>query len=257
MSSELAEQGVIGRERTKSLGTLSGFSTGAVETAEMLDAFLTDPVGYVSAIGQVVSEIDNIDEIIRQLPASIEQRQQQNNPHEEGTDAYRAYRQGWYEGYIGFMLLESAVPAGELGKAAKSSSKLQSAVNTLDKAGRLSKAAKYAAKTADTAKAPVRYTGYQLSRGLTATKAIGQQTGRKLLDGAQTAGRKVRWARHADQMDARTARLVADGGTDFQRAVYRAADSDAIDSYHQLHRGVTRIDELDGAAKTRSHHRRS
>ncbi|MEF8976507.1 MAG: VWA domain-containing protein [Halapricum sp.] len=254
VSSELAEQGVVGRERTKSLGTLSGFSTGAVETAEMLDGFLTDPVSYVSAIGQVVSEIDNIDEIIRQLPASIEQRQQQNNPHEEGTDAYRAYRQGWYEGYIGFMVLESAVPAGELGKAAKSSSKLQSAVNTLDKAERLSKAAKYAAKTADTAKAPARYTGYQLSWGLTATKAIGQQTGRKLLDGAQTAGQKVRWARHAEQMDSRTARLVADGGTDFQRAVYRAADSDAIDSYQQLHRGVTRIDELDGAAKTRAKH---
>ncbi|MEF8880935.1 MAG: hypothetical protein V5A34_00230 [Halapricum sp.] len=100
-------------------------------------------------------------------------------------------------------------------------------------------------------------TGYQLSRGLTARKVISEATGRKLLDGDRTTGQKVRWARHAEQMDSRTARLVADGGTDFQRAVYRAADSDAIDSYQQLHRGVTRIDELDGAAKTRSHHRRS
>ncbi|WP_229125175.1 hypothetical protein [Halapricum desulfuricans] len=185
---------------------------------------MTDPIGHLKTTAQVVSQLDEMDELIRQLPASVETQQKRNNPHEEGTQAYRAYRQGWYEGYLGYLVLETALPSGQLGKAAKSSSKFQRAVQTLDKAGRLSKAAKYAAKTADTAKAPVRYTGYQLSRGLAATKTIGQQTGRHLLEGARTTAKQVRWARHTRRMDAATARLAADGGADFRRGMYRAAD---------------------------------
>jgi hypothetical protein len=251
VANKLAEEGILGRDLIESLGMLSGFSTGAVETAEMFAAFMSDPVGYIAALQDVIGAVDNLDEVIRQLPASVADQQQQNNPHEEGTDEYEAYRTGWYKGYVGYMVLETAMPGGQVGRAAKSSNRLQRAVDTLDSAGRLSKAARYASRTADVSKAPVRYTGYQLSRGLSAAKGISQQTGRKLLDGASTVGQQVRWARHADEMDAQTLRIIADGGTNFRRDVYRAADSDAIDSYQQLQRGLGRIDDLDSPrAKT-------
>ncbi|QSG07521.1 vWFA domain containing protein [Halapricum desulfuricans] len=137
VATKLSAEGIVGYEQTKSLGTLSGLSTGGVETAEMLQAMVTDPVGYLKTTAQVVSQLDEMDELIRQLPASVETQQKRNNPHEEGTQAYRAYRQGWYEGYLGYLVLETALPSGQLGKAAKSSSKFQRAVQTLDKAGRL------------------------------------------------------------------------------------------------------------------------
>jgi hypothetical protein len=81
---------------------------------------------------------------------------------------------------------------------------------------------------------------------------IGQQTGQKLLAGAKTTGQKLRWARHVDEFDTRTARIVADGGETFRESVYRAADSDAIGFYKQLDRAVRKIDDLDGARKARA-----
>ncbi|QSG07522.1 hypothetical protein [Halapricum desulfuricans] len=53
-------------------------------------------------------------------------------------------------------------------------------------------------------------------------------------------------------MDAATARLAADGGADFRRGVYRAADSEAIDSFDQIDDAVRKIDELDGPANRRA-----
>lgn len=149
------------------------------------------------------------------------------------------------------MVLEAAVPTGELSRAAKSSNRLQRTVNTLDETGHLSTAARYTARAADTARAPARYAGTQLTRGLAASKTFGDDVARRLLHEARTAGQKVRWARHADELSSQSARLVADGGVDFRRAVYRAAESDAVD-YAQLDRALRRIDDLDGATQVRA-----
>ena len=53
-------------------------------------------------------------------------------------------------------------------------------------------------------------------------------------------------------MDAETARLAADGGADFRRGVYRAADSEAIDSFDQIDNAVRKIENLDGPANHRA-----
>lgn len=225
---------------------------GAIETAEMVEAIVTDPIGYLNAVGTVIDHLDDLDKIIAQIPKSIKAQQDLNNPHDEGTDAYAAFQRGWYEGYVTYMVLESAVPAGKLGQTAKNSKRLQSAVDKLDRTGHLRAAAKYTSQAVDTAKAPARYAGTQATRVLAASKSYGKDVGRGLLDGAKTVGQKIKWARHADEFSPQSARLVADGGVDFRRAVYRAADSDALDSYAQLDRAIKTIDDLDGTAKIRA-----
>lgn len=256
-AARLAEEGVVGQQQIHDLGLLSGLSTGAVETAEFIEAFLSDPVGFVAGIADVIAAIPDLPEIIAALPEAIESQQDRNNPHDEDDEEelYDTYRQGWYEGYVGYFVLESLLPAGELGRALQSSNRLQNTVSALDRGGDLAKAARYAGQARHAAGAPVRLTGQQLSRGVQASVRLGEEAAQRTVTGAQTAVQRYWVAQRLRHFDPRTierlspdqqrnagstlarssddaARVMADGGGEVWR-VHRLdldVDTDALAS---------------------------
>ncbi|QCC55859.1 hypothetical protein DV706_07580 [Natronorubrum bangense] len=95
-------------------------TTGAGETLGGVLAIYDDPHVIVEAAKAVPEAVENFDEIIEALPAAIEDQQQFNNPHDPGDQYYDDFRYGWYQGYFFWFVVELAVPAGEAGKALKS-----------------------------------------------------------------------------------------------------------------------------------------
>ncbi|WP_263018136.1 VWA domain-containing protein [Natronobiforma cellulositropha] len=208
LASELASEGFGGERLAGDLGTLSGFSTGAVETAEFFEALLTDPLGMLAAIKDVIGTITDLDEIIAALPDAVEQEQERHNPYDaddpEEAILHAAYRQGWYEGYVAYMVVEMAIPAGEAGQALRSSDRLQSAVNTVDQTGDLQRAARYAGQAKHAAGAPVRYTGHHLSQGLHRTYGLSSQATEKVLAQVRTTGQQQKVVTQLRDVDLRT-----------------------------------------------------
>ncbi|MGM0387395.1 MAG: VWA domain-containing protein [Natrinema limicola] len=136
-SEEIRSQGVSDPRIERDLGTLQGMTTGAGESIDSLRALYNDPVGTITAVREIPGAILNLDEIIAAMPDSIEAQQRHNNPHDPDEDPrlYESYRQGWYEGYIAWFVIESAIPAGEAGKALKSSKRVQKTVDKLSTHG--------------------------------------------------------------------------------------------------------------------------
>ncbi|TYL39486.1 VWA domain-containing protein [Natronococcus pandeyae] len=250
VSQELRAAGYTSAEVEEALGFLEGMTTGAGETLGGILAIYDDPHVIVEAAKAVPEAVENFDEIIEALPAAIEDQQQFNNPHDPGDQYYDDFRYGWYQGYFFWFVVEMAVPAGEAGKALKSTDTMQSTVDRIS-TPQVQRAAQIAKQGGQTATAPVRYSRQQLSRALTGSFSVADDAAHRLLPGRST-GKQVDNAHTTRQLDEGTVTVLADGGTTFREGVYKAADSDAVTSYRQIDRAVKRIDGLDGAANTRA-----
>ncbi|SEW26262.1 hypothetical protein [Natrinema salifodinae] len=206
-------------------------TTGAGESIDSLRALYTDPVGTVAAVREIPGAIANLDAIIAAMPESIETQQRRNNPHDPDTDPqlYESYRQGWYEGYIAWFVIESAVPSGEAGKALKSSKRVQKTVDKLS-TSRVRRAAQLAGRASHTAKAPVRFSRLQFSRGLSTGIGLTQEAGENVLSSVSTVGQQYRVAKLLDRHDVDGTdinRLDADEQSAVGRTVARGGDDTA------------------------------
>ncbi|WP_265109403.1 vWA domain-containing protein [Halosolutus halophilus] len=255
-SDAIRAQGITHTAIERDLGFLQGMTTGAGESIDGLRALYNEPVETIAALREIPNAILNLDEIIASMPDAIDAQQERNNPHdpEEDEDLYEAYRQGWYGGYLSWFVVEAVIPAGEAGKALSSSKRVQSAVDTIS-TPQMRRAAQMAGRASHTAKAPVRYSRYQLSRALAGTFSLGDDAVSRLLGPGRSTGKQVDNVKTAGKLDEQTVRIVADGSGEldesFRRAVYRAADDDAV-SYSQIDRAVRKVDELDGVHRQRT-----
>ena len=244
LAGELAGEGIGGERLAGDLGTLSGFSTGAVETVEFFEALLTDPIGTLAAIKDVIGAITELDEIIAALPEAIEQEQERHNPYDaddpDEADLHDSYRQGWYEGYVAYMVVEMAIPAGGAGQALRSSDRLQSAVNTVDQTGDLQRAARYAGQAKHTAGAPVRYTGHHLSRGMSATLDLSREASQRVLSEVPTSGAQYQVGKLLHRYDV--------DGTDLNR-LDTSDQSTVGPTVHRGGDGTTRAIATDGGGE--------
>lgn len=169
------------------LGFLQGMTTGSAEAIDFFLAFYEDPIGMIAALRDVPAALLNLDEPIAAMPDAIEAQQGANNPHELGGRYYDDYRQGWYEGYLAWFVVEPAVPAGEVQRAAKSSETLQSTVDSLS-TPRIRQAAQAAGRAGHTTTAPKRYVDHQLARGISGGLGVTQEVGERPLGQVPSSG---------------------------------------------------------------------
>ncbi|ELY50746.1 hypothetical protein [Natronorubrum bangense] len=243
VSQELRAAGYTAAEVEAGLGVLEGMTTGAGETLGGILAIYDDPHVIVEAAKAIPEAVENFDEIIEALPAAIEDQQQFNNPHDPGDQYYDDFRYGWYQGYFFWFVVEMAVPAGEAGKALKSTETVQSTVDRIS-TPQVQRAAQIAKQGGQTATAPVRYSRQQLSNGLAASIGITQDAGQQVLSRIQTTGGQYQAAKllnrydiDGNEIDSRSAnerrqtgeftsrhgedgvRVAADGGEEFRDIV--------------------------------------
>ncbi|WP_245724309.1 hypothetical protein [Natronorubrum texcoconense] len=200
VSEELRAAGLSSSQVEESLGFLEGTTTGAGETLGGILAIYDDPYVIVEAARAIPEAVENFDEIIEALPAAIEDQQQFNNPHEPGDRYYDDFRDGWYQGYFFWFVVEMAVPAGEAGKALKSTDTVQSTVNRIS-TPQVQRAAQVAKQGGQTVTAPVRYSRQQLSQGLHGSIGLTREAGERVLSEVRTVGGQYQVAKILDRND--------------------------------------------------------
>ncbi|MFA9502905.1 VWA domain-containing protein [Natrinema sp. H-ect1] len=188
-SEEIRAQGVSDARIERNLGTLQGVTYGAGESAESVQALYESPVESIAALREIPAAIVNLDEVIAAMPESIEKEQHDNNPHDPEDRYYESYRQGWYEGYIAWFVIESAIPVGKAGSAVKSSKRIQKTVDRLS-GPRIRQAARMAGRVDHATKAPIRYGKLQFSRGLSTGIGVTKKTGERILSPVPTVGKQ-------------------------------------------------------------------
>lgn len=92
------------------------------------------------------------------------------------------------------------VPAGEAGKATKSTETVQSTVDRL-RTPQIRRAAQLAKQGGQTATAPVRYSRNQLSRGLVASTTFGREAAQRLLGPTRSSGQQLHVAKKIGRTD--------------------------------------------------------
>ena len=162
-------------------------------------------MGHLESTTEIVEPLENLDvldDIVRALPQSINDKQDLNNPYDpqEQPGLYNRYEEGWYGGYVSYFVVEAIVGASAV-KAAKSSSRLAKIVDSVPDGGKLRTFAKYASRVKRTAEAPQRIATTYLIRGTVKGTKLTADGGKRVFRGAKTVGGKTRVSRQLRQMD--------------------------------------------------------
>ncbi|MFC3958540.1 VWA domain-containing protein, partial [Halovivax cerinus] len=193
ISEELRAQGLSHATVEYYMGVLSGLTSGAGEIYGFLLALYKKPIETIAAMTDIIDVITNFTEVIASLPAAIDAQQDQNNPHAPGSEFYQEYRIGWYEGYVGWFILEALVPGGAIVKAVKNTKRFQKIASKLD-TGEINRAAKLAGRVKHTTKTQAKFARTQLSRGLHTSIGVTRDAGERVLSEIRTAGAQYRVA---------------------------------------------------------------
>ncbi|WP_408960154.1 hypothetical protein [Natrinema sp. 74] len=176
------------REIARKVGTVSGFSASIGVVFRDAEQLLNDPGAFIDgmrAMLELVAEADPavIDRLIDGYIQQFEQKQEQNNPYDEGTTKYRLFEENWYEGYALGFLSKLVVSGGSSGakNAIKSTDRVGDIADRLSDSRALRALSRIDGAT-DTAKARV------TARLLLATDDAAEP----LLSQADTAGQAYR-----------------------------------------------------------------
>ncbi|MDS0474450.1 colicin D domain-containing protein [Natrinema sp. 1APR25-10V2] len=236
------------REIARKLGTVSGFSASIGVVFRDAEQLLQDPGAFIDgmrAMLELVAEADPavVDRLIDGYIQQFEQKQEQNNPYEEGTTKYRLFEENWYEGYALGFLSKLVVSGGSTGakNAIKSTDRVGDIADRLSDSRALRALSRIDGPT-DAAKARV------TARLLLATDDAAEP----LLSQGETAGQVFRLWRLQRGMDAdvdalpetrqqQLGRLLSRTGGDGQRAFDDLAglDSGATDRLLEIENPIT------------------
>lgn len=211
-ASILEASGYATHETARSLGMLSGLTVGAgetaqlgVSTADLMEAIANNPLGYVQGLTKIVDLLEKwhlLDDVLAAIPDAVVAQQEAQNPYDKETqpDLHQNFAVGWYGGYIGYILTETAATYA-IGTAVKGSESFAKLVDTLDRGGKLRAAARYYSAAKGTATAPVRKAGYLAAKGVVKGTDHSLAASRRVLSGVRTVGRQYSVSRSLRQVD--------------------------------------------------------
>lgn len=136
VAGKLGSDTIYGEQIAHDLGALSGFTVGAGESIETVQAVLDDPLGFLNSINEVIALLQDLgvlDDLVTAFVADVEETQERNNPYDETSQPglYAEYREGWYGGYVSYYVV-SAVAGNEATKAAKDVEKLSEIADVIE-----------------------------------------------------------------------------------------------------------------------------
>jgi hypothetical protein len=215
MSEEIS--GITGSNvAAKHLGRMEGLTTGGAETQELV-AMLWDEG---PAALEKLAHVPSVDEL-KHIPTAIQRQQQRDNPHIDATAQNAGcdslvgfsecdqFRQGWYEGYIGYMILESVVVSKGAGSVA-------SKLNELDavKYGKQTRIANAVLSTRRTVRGGLTAAreGFRSAVIRTASKtyAVSENAAKNIAAQAKTLGQKVTLSQRLTKLDQESWRYIDD-----------------------------------------------
>ena len=255
VADELGSDTIMTRGIASDLGKLSGFSTGAGSTLETVTAIAENPLGFLDSISQVVTLLRNLgllDDLINAFFKQLQEKQKLNNPYDKDTEPalYNEYRDGWYAGYLSYVLV-SMVVGGQASKAAKNTKTFAKLVDKLDRNGKITTASRYldAVESRTTGKA--KRVTYQLgTRAAKGSWAISRQSGQHVVSGVKTAVAKYDVSQKLsnskdstlDELDALTQKRQRS----FAQFTARVDDNDAdVENVDELAEVLEEVDDVD------------
>lgn len=93
-------------------GLVSGFAASLGGTARALEAFADDPLGFIEGLKQLIALLDDLgvlDRLMEAMAQEFAEKQQQNNPYDEGSALYEEFKYNWYAGYVVGFVAKAAV----------------------------------------------------------------------------------------------------------------------------------------------------
>lgn len=177
--------GIDSSEAAYSLGVLSGFTTGAGETAAMVRALLSDPLGYLASMTKILAVVEHLDQIgtlVGAMADGFERQMKTANPYDidEQRQLYEHFRTTYYLGMIGFEVT-LALAGSVVASAAKNSERLLDLADTLDKT-RVARLARYIYKGYRHGTAPVRKVEGAIAASLSKGVALSLKGASRVID---------------------------------------------------------------------------
>ena len=123
-AAQLGSENIFTEKIANDLGILAGASMVLSEAPSTAIEFCNDPVGYLTAIKDLFSSILSdptlIADIAANLPGTITDLQEMENPYDANNELYDDFESGWYSGYVS-MSLATMYMGGEVTKGIKTS----------------------------------------------------------------------------------------------------------------------------------------
>ncbi|WP_336358969.1 dockerin type I domain-containing protein [Haloarcula sp. CGMCC 1.6347] len=177
-----------GRLTVSAFGRAAGLMHGAGE----LGYTVSNPVETAAGLSQVPNAAKNYDRTYESMEEQFKERQRVNNPFPPNTPENESFARGYFDGYIGFFILEEVTGAG-VAKVAKDSGRVARAINKVDNTRYLGKSVTAARKMKYASELPARSAGRVVSFGVDQAK---RPFARYSLRNSRTVGKVVRTRRY-------------------------------------------------------------
>jgi len=179
--------GTIGAYGAKTFGRGSGLMHGAGE----LGYTVSHPVETAAGFSQLPNALVNYDRTYESMEAQFKNRQRVNNPFPPNTPENESFARGYFDGYMGFLVLEELT--GAAAAKAGDSSRVARQVNKVDDTRYLGKSVTAARKMKYASELPARGVGRVASFGVDQAK---RPFARYSLRNSRTVGKVVRTRRY-------------------------------------------------------------
>ena len=185
-----------GRYDTTAAGRLTvsafGRGSGLMHGAGELGYTVSHPVETAAGLSQLPNAAKNYDRTYESMEEQFKNRQRVNNPFPPNTPENESFARGYFDGYVGFLILEEVTGAG-VAKVAKDSSRVARAINKVDNTRYLGKSVTAARKMKYASELPARGVGRVASFGVDQAK---RPFARYSLRNSRTVGKVVRTRRY-------------------------------------------------------------
>nr|WP_255356082.1 hypothetical protein [Haloarcula sp. CBA1127] len=180
--------GTIGTLEAKTFGRGSGLMHGAGE----IGYTISNPVETAAGLSQVPNALANYGRTYESMETQFKNRQRVNNPFPPNTPENESFARGYFDGYMGFLVIEELTGAA-VTKAASDSSRVARQVNKIDNTRYLGKSVTAARQLKYASELPARGVGRVASFGVDQAK---RPFARYSLRNSRTVGKVVRTRRY-------------------------------------------------------------
>ncbi|MDQ2074807.1 VWA domain-containing protein [Haloarcula sp. H-GB4] len=178
----------IGPVEAKTFGRGSGLMHGAGE----FGSTVSNPVETAAGLSQVPNALANYGRTYESMETQFKNRQRVNNPFPPNTPENESFARGYFDGYMGFLVIEELTGTAAL-KTVKESSRVARTINRIDNTRYLGKSVTAARKLKYASELPARGVGRVAAFGVDQAK---RPFARYSLRNSRTVGKVVRTRRY-------------------------------------------------------------